>query len=162
MARITCDLNKQLQASLDNSFFSDSMIVDRLLQFQRSEVEDQLEGLDNMGCDEVILKGVTLTKVPNVANPMAHVLESLTNKLDVAREDFDVDNKSAHIDSSRDVSGIRESAKAKRSHKVLVGDKLLNEYEENPELIGGAFAILFPWQRRTINPQVGANMANVS
>ena len=46
--------------------------------------------------------------------------------------------KSPHIDSSRDVSGMRESAKVKRSHKVRVGDKLLNEYKENPELIGGA------------------------
>ena len=55
------------------------MIADRPLQRQRAAVEDQLEGLDNMGCDEVILKGVMLTEVPNVANPMANVLESLTN-----------------------------------------------------------------------------------
>ena len=60
-------------------FFSDSMIADRPLQRERAAVEDQLEGLDNMGCDEVILKGVMLTEVPNVANPMANVLESLTN-----------------------------------------------------------------------------------
>ena len=39
---------------------------------------------------------------------------------------------------------MRESAKVKRSHKVGVEDKLLNESEENPELIGGAFATLFP------------------
>ena len=40
--------------------------------------------------------------------------------------------------------GLRDSAKVKRSHKVRIEDKLLNEYEENPELIGGAFATLFP------------------
>ena len=93
-----------------------------------------------MGCDVVILKGVMLIEVPNVANPVAHVLEYLTNKFNVAGEVFDVENKSAHIDSSRNVSSLRESAKLKRSHKVCVEDKLLNEYEENPELIGGAFA----------------------
>ena len=57
---------------------------------------------------------------------------------------FDADNKSSHIDSSRDVSGMRESAKVKRSHKVRVGDKLFNEYAENPQLNRGAFAAFFP------------------
>ena len=56
---------------------------------------------------------------------MAHVLKSLTNKLDDPGEVFRVDSK-------------------ERTHKVRVGDKLLNEYEDNPELIGGAFATLFP------------------
>ena len=79
-------MNKQLQDLLHNAFFSDSMIADKLLQRQRTEVEDDQEGLNNIGCDEVILKGVLLTEVPNVANPMAHVLKSLTNKLDVAGE----------------------------------------------------------------------------
>ena len=69
MERITFSLNKQLQALLDNAFFSDSMIADRLLQLQRFEVEDQLEGLNNIGCEEIILKEVLLTEVPNVANP---------------------------------------------------------------------------------------------
>ena len=71
MERITCNLNKQLQALLDNAFFSDSMIADKLLQRQRTEVEDQLEGLDNMGRDEFILKGVMMTDLPNITNPMA-------------------------------------------------------------------------------------------
>ena len=56
MERITCNLNKQLQALLHNAFFTDSMIADKLLQRQRAEVEDELEGLDNMDCDEVILR----------------------------------------------------------------------------------------------------------
>ena len=125
MERITCNLNKQLQALLHNAFFTDSMMADKLLQRQRTEVEDELEGLNNIGCDEVILKGVMLTEVPNVANPMTHILKSLNNKLDDPGE-------VSRVDSS------------KRTHKVLVGDNLLNEYEDNPELIGGAFATLFP------------------
>ena len=44
----------------------------------------------------------------------------------------------------RDVSGMRKSAKVKRSHKIRVEDKLLNEYGRIIELIGGAFATLFP------------------
>ena len=59
------------------------MIADRLLQRQRSEVEYQLEGLNNIGCEDVILKEGLLADVPNVANLMAHVEESLTNKLKV-------------------------------------------------------------------------------
>ena len=39
---------------------------------------------------------------------------------------------------------MSHSAEVKRTHKVFVGDNLLNEYEDNPELIGGAFATLFP------------------
>ena len=113
--RITSNLNEQVMALLENAFFSDSMIADRLLQRQRTEVEDQQEGLNNIGCDEVILKGVLLTEVPGVANPMAHVLESLTNKLDVAAQESDVDNKSLDIEFSRDVSGIRDSAEVKGS-----------------------------------------------
>ena len=56
-----------------------------------------------------ILKRVLLTEVPGVANPMAHVLESLTNKLDVAAQESDVENKSFDIESSIDVSGKRNS-----------------------------------------------------
>ena len=125
MERITCNLNKHLQALLHNTCFTDSMIADRLLQRQRAEVGDELEGLNSIGCDEVILKTVMLTEVPNVANPMAHVLKSLTTKLDDPGVIFPVDSN-------------------KRTHKVRVGDNLLNEYEDNPELIGGAFATLFP------------------
>ena len=73
MERITCNLKKQLQALLHNAFFTDSMIADKLLQRQRAEVEDVLEGLNNIGCDEVILRGVMLPEVPNVANPIAHL-----------------------------------------------------------------------------------------
>ena len=91
MEQIICTLNKQLQALLDNAFSSDSMIADKLLQRQRAEVEDERDGLNNFGCDDVILKGVLLTEMPNVAKPMAHVLESLTNELDVAADVFDVD-----------------------------------------------------------------------
>ena len=32
-------------------FFGDNMIADRLLQRQRAEVEDQQEGLNDIGCD---------------------------------------------------------------------------------------------------------------
>ena len=39
-----------------------------------------------------------MTEVPGVANLMAHVLESLTNKLDVAAQKSDVENKSLDID----------------------------------------------------------------
>ena len=38
--RITSNLNEQVMALLENAFFSDSMIADRLLQRQRTEVED--------------------------------------------------------------------------------------------------------------------------
>ena len=65
---------------------SDSMIADRLLQRQRTEVEDEIEGLNSISCDEVIVKGVLLTESPNAANPMAQVLKSLKIKLDVVRE----------------------------------------------------------------------------
>ena len=78
-----------------------------------------------------------LTEVPNVANPMAHVLKSLTSNLDPTGEVFQVEGNSARIDCSRE-------EEVKRTHKVRVGDNLLNEYEDNPELIGGAFATLFP------------------
>ena len=43
-----------------------------------------------------------------------------------------------------DVSDKGNSVEVKGSHKVRVEDRILNEYEENPELIGGAFATLFP------------------
>ena len=103
-----------------------TLIADRLLQRQRTEVEDEWEGLNNIGCDEVILKAVMLTEVPNVANPMAHVLKSLTRKLDPAGEVVQVDSNSAHVDCSRDVSTMSHSAEVKRTHKVFVGDNLLN------------------------------------
>ena len=155
MERITCNLNDQLRALLQNAFFSDSMIADRLLQRQRAEVEDELEGLNNIGCDEIILKGVMLTEVPNVANPMAHVLKSLTTKLDDPGELFRGDIKSDDIDRLRDIDATGDNPdlhpgrsygvssrqrRVKRTHKVFVGEKLLNEYGDNPQLIGGAFA----------------------
>ena len=84
--RISSSINAQLQTLLDNAFFSDSMIADRLLQHQRTEVEDEKEGLHNFGCDEVIVKGVLLTEAPNAANPMSAVLESLKRKLDITKE----------------------------------------------------------------------------
>ena len=82
MDRITSNLNKQLQDLLKDAFCSDSMIADRLLQQQRAEVEDDVEGLNNIGCDEIFLKGIMLTAVPSVANPMLHVMESLSNNMD--------------------------------------------------------------------------------
>ena len=75
---------------------------------------------------------VMLTEVPNLANPMAHVLESLSNKLDAAGKVFDVHSKSPHIDSLRDDSDKPDSIKVKRSHKVHIEDMLLNKYDENP------------------------------
>ena len=57
---------------------------------------------------------------------------------------FRVHNNSAHVNCLKDVSAIRHSAEVKRTHKFRVGDKLLNEYENNPGLIGGAFATIFP------------------
>ena len=35
---------------------------------------------------------------------------------------------------------MRDSAEVKGSRKVRAKDRILNEYEENPELIGGSFA----------------------
>ena len=66
------------------------------MQRQRAEVEDEQEGLNNIGCDEIVLKGVILTEVPNVANPMAHVLKSLTTKLDDPGELFRGNSKSEY------------------------------------------------------------------
>ena len=129
---------------------SATAIADKLLQRQRAEVEDELEDLNNIGCDEIILKGVMLTEVPNVANPMAHVLKSLTTKLDDPGELFPGDSKSDNVYRSRDVDatgdgpdlspGRRYSAgshqrRVKRTHKVCVGEKLLNEYGDNPVII---------------------------
>ena len=48
------------------------------------------------------------------------------------------------LHSLRDVYGILDSAEVKQTHKVRVGDNLLNEREDKLELIGGTFAILFP------------------
>ena len=42
------------------------------------------------------------------------------------------------------MSGKRDSAELEPTHKVRVGNKFLNQYEDNPDLIGGAFATLFP------------------
>ena len=39
-------------------FLNDGLIADKLLQRQRAEVEAELEGLNDIGCNEVILKGV--------------------------------------------------------------------------------------------------------
>ena len=187
MDRIACNLNRQLQNLLDNALFSDSMIADRLLQRQRTEVEDEIEGLNSISCDEVIVKGVLLTESPNAANPMEQVLKSLKIKLDVVREsnldgsrvsftqpqpvrpnvghNLDGDSKASadvSVDASRvsstqppsanspqnlqgDSQVLTEtSVKTKRTHKVYVEQKLINEFENNPELIGGAFATLLP------------------
>ena len=92
-----------------------------------------------------------LTEAPNVANPMAHVLESLVNKLDDTVEDSDAQGKFVDIASSMDVScvdndaaslplqpshpdvqssNVQASSKddAKRTHKVHVLDKIINEF----------------------------------
>ena len=50
-----------------------------------------------MGYDQVFLRVVPLIETPNVANPMAHVLESWTKILDDAGETFDVTNVIDHI-----------------------------------------------------------------
>ena len=47
----------------------------------------------------------------------------------------DVQSSNVHASSNDDV---------KRTHKVHVVQKLINEFEDNPELIGGAFATLLP------------------
>ena len=167
MERIACDLNKQLENLIHEATFSDSMIADELLQRQRIEVEDEQEGFNNSVADDVFIKGVLLTEAPNVANPMAHVLESLLNKLDETVEEVDAQGKCFNIASIVDVSGsangdvssrlqpshanvqssnVQASSRdgVKRTHKVHVLDKVINEFEDNPELIGGAFATLLP------------------
>ena len=164
MERIACNLNKQLQAVLDRATFTDSMIADQLLQRQRSEVEDEQEGFNNSASDDVFIKGVLVTEAPNVANPIAHVLESLVNKLDDTAEGSDAQGNLVDIAASVDLSridndgvslpfqpshpssNVHASSKndVKRTHKVHVVQKLINEFENNPELIGGAFATLLP------------------
>jgi hypothetical protein len=104
MERIACNLNKQLQNVLDRATFTDSMIADQLLQRQRTEVEDEQEGLSNSAAEDVFIKGVLLTEAPNVANPMAHVLDSLVNKLDNTRDESDAQGKFVDIAASMDVS----------------------------------------------------------
>ena len=154
----------RLLAVLDRATFSDSMIADQLLQRQRAEVEDEQEGLNNNASDDVFIKGVLLTEAPNVANPMAHVLNSLVKKLDDTREEsvaqekfvdiaemLDVssnDNDAVSQPSQPDVLSSNAQASSKddvrRIHNFHVVEKLINEFEENPELIGGAFATLLP------------------
>ena len=109
MDRISCSLNKQLQTLLYTAFFSDSMIADRLLKNQRSEVEDEKEGLHNIGCDEVIVKGVLLTEAPNAANPMSLVLESLQKKLDIVRKYSDVPKGSSNLETINPATSVNTS-----------------------------------------------------
>ena len=168
MERIACNLNIQLQTLIDRATFTDSMIADQLLQRQRTEVEDEREGFNDYASDDVFIKGVLLTESPNVTNPAAHVLESLVNKLDDTGEQFDAHSKFVDVASSVHVSpndnddvslpqpsqseaqsskvqdSEGENPKVKRTHKVHVVEKLINEFENNPELIGGAFATLLP------------------
>ena len=173
MERIACNLNKQLQNLLDSVIFSNSMIADQLLQRQRTEVEDEQEGFNKYACGDVFIKGILLTEAQNVDNPIAHVLDSLLNKLDATGEEFDPQRKFVDIASTMDVSRIddavddedvsprsqpshpdaqsyneedfsKDNPKVKRTHKVHVIEKILNEFEGNPELIGGAFATLLP------------------
>ena len=47
-----------------------------------------------------------LTEAPNVANPMAHVLESLVNKLDDTGQESHAQGKFVNIAASMDVSRI--------------------------------------------------------
>ena len=118
MDRISSSLNGQMQNLLKNAFFSDSMIADRLIQNQRTEVEDEKEGLYNFGCDEVIVKGVLLTEAPNAANPMSAVLQSLKRKLDITREsshhnktqkNIVIKNQNYSVDTTED-SNVKEDS----------------------------------------------------
>ena len=86
------------------------MIADELLQRQRSEVEDEHEGFNNSASDDVFIKGVLLTEAPNVANPMAHVLESLLNKLDDTGEESLIQGKVVDITASMDACRIDNDA----------------------------------------------------
>ena len=138
-------------------------------------MEDEQEGFNNSASDDVFIKGVLLTEAQNVDNPIAHVLDSLLNKLDATGEEFDAQRKFVDIASTLDVprtgddvddddddvsprsqpshpdaqscnedDSSKDNPKVKRTHKVHVIEKILNEYEDNPELIGGAFATLLP------------------
>ena len=56
------------------------------------------------------IKGGLVTEAPNVANPLAHALESLVNKLDDSRQESDAQGKFVNIAASMDVSRIDNGA----------------------------------------------------
>ena len=105
-----------------------------------------------------------LTQTPTASTLMYLVLKSLQKKLDVAAAFDEVVNIGASTqniniqrlvadngplneskDDAVDVSGDFEQAKYRRwTHRVYVAHALLNEYKDNPELIGGAFVDLLP------------------
>ena len=166
-------LDDQISDLLSNAVFSDSIIADRLAEHQRTVVEDRAAGLVGSGCSDIIIKGVLLTDSPHASNPMSMVLGSLQAKIDRAKlsadgeelpstevrrinvieedvvynndENDDVERASGpsrdpmSIDADNVASGTK-----RRKHKVYIEATLINEYKDNPELIGGAFADLLP------------------
>ena len=135
-------LNQQIRHILDTAIESDSLIAERLATNQRYEVEDSNAGLCPDGYKGVIIRGVMLTDAPQADNPISMVLKSLKKKIDNAKESTKVQSRKDAIETYK-VSQI-SSKKSKPLHKVYIRDCLINEYRDNPELIGGAFADLFP------------------
>ena len=135
-------LNQQIRHILDTAIESDSLIAERLATNQRYEVEDSNAGLCPDGYKGVIIRGVMLTDAPQADNPISMVLKSLKKKIDNAKESTKVQSRKDAIETYK-VSQI-SSKKSKPLHKVYIRDCLMNEYMDNPELIGVAFADLFP------------------
>ena len=152
MDRISSSLNGQMQTLLKNAFFSDSMIADRLIQNQRTEVEDEKEGLYNFGCDEVIVKGVLLTEAPNAANPMSAVLQSLKRKLDITKESCDNQNIPTNIirknplfsdDTTEEsnVNSFESSAEVLEERFCTTHDKIPDRFNSHEAIASGTSLI---------------------
>ena len=156
-------LNAQIREMLDTAVESDSLIAERLSTNQRWEVEDNAAGLSPEGYNGVIMKGVMLTDAPQAINPASLVLKSLKTKIDEAKKSGNLQNAAnphgnldhqsyvsnedvSQSDAGKGRSGVPRisSEKSNTRHRVYMRDSLLNEYSDNPELIGGAFADLLP------------------
>ena len=103
-----------------------------------------------------------MTDAPQATNPISMVFESLKSKIHKGKDSTIVQGRkgaNAYLDpqsailedaqhhqvneNSNEMS--RESIKnEKTKHRYYIADCLINEYRDNPELIGGAFADLLP------------------
>ena len=142
-------LHEQIEKVLDTAAVTDSLMAEQLFNRKRSEVEDKEARLDDEKNGGVILKGVLLTDAPQTIDPISLALRSLKNKIDEAKDAIpDKDNVSAKRKSG-DIAFGEAAVDAVddgpiRKHRAYLRDTAINEYRDNPELIGGAFPDLLP------------------
>ena len=146
MGNVVRMLHDQVEEILKAATFADSPMAEDLCKRKRPEVEDNTGGLHNQEYTGVTLKDVLLTDAPHTTDPITAALESIKNKLDDV-PDRNNNYRTSPISSltrcqDRAIAGTTESSREK--HKVYFGETLINEYRDNPELIGGACAELLP------------------